>query len=142
MKTKQRLLGPTSSLLAATLLSACSPSSTEPGAFDTCANPTAACVLGNGMSLQTREPPKVMTPISVTVRDVPISVTSVHLEASMIGMEMPPVVIALKGSGPSEWSGQLILPICSQGRSDWVWSLVTREGSGTRRTGVRVEATY
>lgn len=92
------------------------------------------------MSLQTRDAPRVMTPIAVAVRDVPVSVTAVRLEASMLGMEMPAVGIDLKVSGPSEWSGQLILPICNLGRSDWTWTLVTREGSGSRRTSIRVEA--
>jgi hypothetical protein len=88
------------------------------------------------MSLQTRTPPKVLAPIVVTVRDVPVTVNSVRLEASMAGMPMPPVSIELGGSGPSEWSGRFTLPVCSQGRSDWTWTLVTGEGSGSRRTPV------
>jgi len=92
------------------------------------------------MSLQTRTAPAVLVPIQVTVRDVSTSVTSIRLEASMAGMSMPPVGVDLRGSGPSEWSGELILPVCSQSRTDWRWTLVTRVGNGEQRTSIQVEA--
>jgi hypothetical protein len=41
-----------------------------------------------------------------------------------------PVGIELRNTAPSEWTGELILPFCSQGRSDWLWTLVTQVGSG------------
>ena len=122
------------------LLAACGPTSEAGSGVEACKDPVSTCVLSNGMSLQTRSAPAVLTPIDVTVRDVTTSVTSVRLEASMAGMSMPPVGIDLRGSGPSEWSGQLILPVCSQGRSDWQWTLVTRVGNGEQRTTVQVEA--
>jgi len=109
-------------------------------AAETCADPVATCVLGNGMSLQTRESPRPLTTLHLTLRDVPVQVTAVQVEASMAGMTMPPVSVALRNAGPSEWAGELILPVCSQGRSDWLWTLVTRVDSGERRTAVAVAA--
>lgn len=136
-EVRRRSLGQRSGLmLCAGALSACSPAPSPTDTAEVCQNPAAACVLRSGMSLQTSTAPKVLTPIEVTLRDVPITVSALRLEASMAGMSMPPVSIDLKGSGPSEWSGRLTLPVCSQGRSDWTWTLVTREGSGSRRTPV------
>jgi hypothetical protein len=92
------------------------------------------------MSLQTATAPKALAPITVRVRDVSVSVTAVRIEASMEGMSMPPVGTALRNSGPSEWSGELILPVCSQGRTDWLWTVVTRVGDGEQRTTIAVQA--
>ncbi len=128
-------------LITTGLLYGCGAPSDSPAALELCKDPSRTCVLSNGMSLQTRSVPTVLTPIEVTVRDVSNSVTSVRLEASMAGMSMPPVGADLRGSGPSEWSGQLLLPVCSQGRTDWQWTLVTRVGDGEQRTSVLVEAT-
>ncbi len=107
---------------------------------EACSDPVVACVLSNGMSLQTNVAPRILAPIEVKVRDVSVSVTAVRVEASMSGMDMPPVGVDLRGSGPSEWSGQLILPVCSQGRSDWLWTVVTRVDQGEQRTVVAVQA--
>ena len=90
------------------------------------------------MSLQTRETPKVLAPIHVTLRDVPVQVNAVRIEAGMSGMSMSPVSIGLRNTAPSEWTGELILPYCSQGRSDWLWTLVTQVGSGERRTHIAI----
>lgn len=127
-------------LITTCLLCGCGAPSDSPARLELCKDPSQACVLSNGMSLQTRTTPAVLQPIDVTVRDVSTSVTSVRLEASMAGMSMPPVGADLRGSGPSEWSGQLILPVCSQGRTDWQWTLVTRVGDGEQRTSILVEA--
>lgn len=129
-----------SALIVVGLLAACGPANEGGSPVDMCNDPAGTCVLSNGMSLQTRSVPAVLRPIDVTVRDVSTSATSVRLEASMAGMSMPPVGVELRGSGPSEWSGQLILPVCNQGRSDWLWTLVTRVGSGEQRTTIRIEA--
>lgn len=121
------------------LLAACTPSVEDAAAgAETCGDPVATCVLGNGMSLQTREAPKVLAPIRVTLRDVPVQVTAVRIEAGMAQMAMPPVSIELRNTAPSEWIGELILPFCSQGRSDWLWTLVTQVGSGERRTRIAI----
>jgi hypothetical protein len=122
------------------LLSSCGLGSTPPQGVEICKDPAFTCVLGNGMSLQTQTKPRVLESITVSVRDVSTSATAVRLEATMAGMSMPPVAVDLRGSGPSEWSGQLVLPICSQGRSDWQWTLITRVGSGEQRTTIQVEA--
>jgi len=132
---------PMTGLLAITcVLSGCGAPSDGGPTFEPCKDLPGTCVLSNGMSLQTRTAPAVLTPIDVSVRDVSTSVTSVRLEASMAGMSMPPVGVDLRGSGPSEWSGQLILPVCSQSRTDWQWTVVTRVGSGEQRTTIQVEA--
>lgn len=126
--------------IAGGLLYGCGLGSTPPQGVEVCKDPASTCVLGNGMSLQTRTTPKVLVPIDLSVRDVSTSATAVRVEATMAGMSMPPVGVDLRGSGPSEWSGQLILPVCSQGRSDWQWTLITRVGSGEQRTTIQVEA--
>jgi len=121
------------------LLAACTPSAGDAvNGAEPCADPTATCVLGNGMSLQTRDVPRTLTPLRVTLRDVPVQVTAVRIEAGMAGMVMPPVSAELRNAGPSEWQGELVLPYCSQGRSDWLWTLVTRVGSGERRTAIAI----
>jgi len=136
----ERLMRRPSGLIVVGLLAACGQANEGGSPIDMCNDPASTCVLSNGMSLQTRQTPAVLTPIDVIVRDVSTSVTSVRLEASMAAMSMPPVGVDLRSSGPSEWSGQLILPVCSQGRSDWQWTLVTRVGNGEQRTTVQVEA--
>jgi hypothetical protein len=121
------------------LLAACTPSVEDAAeGAETCGDPVSTCVLGNGMSLQTRETPKVLAPIHVTLRDVPVQVNAVRIEAGMSGMSMSPVSIGLRNTAPSEWTGELILPYCSQGRSDWLWTLVTQVGSGERRTHIAI----
>lgn len=121
------------------LLAACTPAAdVTPSGAEACSDPVATCVLGNGMSLQTREAPQVLTPVRVTLRDVPVQVTAVHIEAGMAGMVMPPVSVELRNAGPSEWAGEIVLPFCSQGRSDWLWTLVTRVGNGERRTAIAI----
>lgn len=136
--TRMRLWA--SALAAAGLLIACTPQDLDDAPVEVCRDPATTCVLSNGMSLQTRGTPRTLSPIELSVRDVPVSVTEVRVEASMSGMEMLPVGVVLRNSGPSEWTGQLILPVCSRGRSDWRWTLVTRVGSGVQRTTVAVEA--
>ena len=125
--------------LWAMALGACTPRSDVATALEACHSPTHSCVLSNGMSLQTLEPPRVLAPINVSLRDVPVQVTAVRVEASMTGMAMPPVGVDLRNTGPAEWRGELVLPVCSQGRSDWTWTVVTRIDSGERRTALRIE---
>ena len=122
------------------VLLACTPGERDSAKVEVCRDPTTVCVLSNGMSLHTDHRPRPLTPTEVKLRDVSVSVTAVGIEASMAGMEMPPVTVALRNTGPSEWSGRLILPVCMQGRSDWQWTLMTRVGSGTQRTRVAIEA--
>ena len=96
----------------------------DPGRTVRCADLLHGCDLGDGRRLQFSAAPKVLSPILVSLEgpDVP-TVVSAHL--SMVGMSMPPVDLILRarpgGSGGSEThlQGQLILPVCSQGRTDW-----------------------
>lgn len=121
-------------------LAGCGPQTDGAPPIETCKDPVAACVLSNGMSLQTHEAPRVLTPIQLTLREVPVQVTAVRVEGGMAGMSMPPVSVDLRNTGPAEWGGELILPVCSQSRSDWVWTVITRIDNGERRTPVMVEA--
>lgn len=89
-----------------------------------CADLQHGCDLGDGLRLQFSAAPKVLTPILVSLEGPHVpTVVSAHL--SMVGMSMPPVDLILLarpgGPGGSEThlQGQLILPVCSQGRTDW-----------------------
>ncbi|NDG83002.1 MAG: hypothetical protein EBX44_14585 [Betaproteobacteria bacterium] len=89
-----------------------------------CADIQHGCDLGDGRRLQFSAAPKVLSPILVSLEGPHVpTVVSAHL--SMVGMSMPPVDLILLarpgGPGGSEThlQGQLILPICSQGRTDW-----------------------
>ena len=139
IRTLRRASVSLTGLITICLLYGCDTPNDSPARLELCKDPSRTCVLSNGMSLQTHSVPTALTPIEVTVRDVSTSVTSVRLEASMTGMSMPQVGVDLHGTGPSEWSGQLILPVCSQGRTDWQWTLVTRVGDGEQRTNIQVE---
>lgn len=128
------------SVLLTGVISGCGQATESDLSPQICQDPRVGCALRNGMSLQTRIAPAVLRPIDVTVRDVPTSVDSMRLEAAMVGMSMPPVGVELESSARGEWSGRLILPVCSQGRSDWLWTLVARVGKVEQRTHVQIEA--
>lgn len=101
-----------------------------------CADPVAGCVLPNGASLRLSERPRPLHPFRISLLDVSSGVKAVAVEARMDGMAMPPVGTRMASPAANAWTGELTLPVCSAGRSDWeLWLTI-----GAQQMRVRVQA--
>jgi hypothetical protein len=111
------------------LLAACAPTGSPPAP---CADPTAGCAItlaGQSYPVFFTERPGVLRPFTVQVTAPQAKRVAVKL--SMQGMDMGENRTALEPTLAGHWLGQVTLPVCVSGRSDWVLRLEVdgREGA-------------
>jgi len=63
-----------------------------------------------------------------TTEDSAIVVDGIDLQFSMRGMYMGEQHYALPKLNEKEWQGEILLPVCTSGRSDWTVELLARSG--------------
>ena len=87
-----------------------------------CDDVVAGCIIpGPGVRVYFDRVPKTMQAFHLLV-DWP-QAQAVHVSFSMQGMEMGLNRYRLLAQGGGRWDGEIILPACVQGRSDWVMQL-------------------
>ncbi len=84
-----------------------------------CVDVVKGCI-GKGLVVIFSQPPQVMKPFKVLVRS---EARQVHASFAMQGMEMGLNRYVFKQAGDGEFVAEVILPVCVQGRSDWVMEL-------------------
>lgn len=113
------------------MIAACSLSE-EPITEWACTDPVMGCtsqVTGKTVSLKFSEIPKPLHPFDL---EVSVEAESVEGSFQMQGMEMGLNRYRLQPKA-GMWQAQIILPICMQGRGDWVLQLEVTTASGIRR---------
>ena len=100
-----------------------------------CADPRAGCMVPGGGTLRFVGEPNPMVPFEVRLTDR--NADQVSIRFAMDGMEMGPAESPLQAGKPKggsvAWAGRSVLPICVQGRHDWV-ALLSIDGTHYRVT--------
>jgi len=87
------------------------------------------------MELRFRGPVKPLEPFTVTLEtEQPLD--AVSLEFDMTAMDMGVNRFELHRQPDGAWQGQVVLPMCSTGRRDWVATLDARHGDTAYRARI------
>lgn len=109
-------------VLASLLLASCTRES-APRARP-CPDPVAGCPLqlaGESLRVRFSERPRPLAPFELTVegRLDP----KAHVRLDMAGMDMGLNLYRLEPAGPGTLRARIVLPVCVQGRADWILTL-------------------
>lgn len=77
--------------------------------------------------------PQGLKPFVVNFSSTVAELSQVSIQFEMLGMDMQQRPIPLTSIGPGLWQQQVILPLCSSGRSDWqAWIRFKYQGNDFR----------
>ncbi|MEW9897009.1 hypothetical protein ABWL39_00030 [Chitinivorax sp. PXF-14] len=105
------------------LLAACSGPDQPPPSV-TCADPAAGCRFKVGereVSLRFGQPITAMAPFDVAVKVA--QAREVKASFAMRGMDMGSNQYRLLAANDGNWAAKVMLPVCVQGRRDWLMTL-------------------
>ncbi|OIQ80249.1 hypothetical protein GALL_380030 [mine drainage metagenome] len=87
-----------------------------------CVNPVAGCLLlEQGLRIRFDRRPQPMRPFRLRVEVA--SARALHASFAMRDMQMGLNRYRLLADGDGAWTGEIILPVCVHGRSDWIMTL-------------------
>ena len=100
-----------------------------------CANVVAGCVWPQqGLNIRFDRHPQAMQPFRLTVEAE--NAHAVHVSFTMRDMPMGLNRYRLLSEGGGVWASQIILPICVQGRSDWLMLIEIDTGKQIERVQI------
>lgn len=82
-----------------------------------------AFIYDHELTFRFMQPASPMTPFTVVLRSKSFEPESISVEFTMPGMDMGENRYRLQAVEPGLWQAQVVLPVCSMGRSDWVGHL-------------------
>jgi hypothetical protein len=106
-----------------------------------CPDLTLGC--GNdSIQVKTDHAPQVMRPFQVRVTNTTVSTLSdsIYVDFAMVGMSMGLNRYRLIQQADGSWQGDIILPVCVQGRSDWLMEVTA--SSAKEDTSAKQEIRY
>lgn len=110
-------------LLLVLLLAACDRQD-KPAPMVACVDPAAGCrfnVGGREVSLRFGQPITAMAPFDVNVKIA--QAREVRATFAMRGMDMGSNQYRLLAANDGNWGAKVMLPVCVQGRRDWIMTL-------------------
>ena len=86
-------------------------------------NDCSAVMNNNKIIFRFVNKPSALEPFEILVRTENFKPTGIYVEFSMRDMDMGLNRHALHEITPNSWSAQVVLPVCSLGRNDWISEL-------------------
>lgn len=83
------------------------------------------------LQIKSDHTPQVMKPFNLHVNSSPAN--SVYVDFAMAGMSMGLNRYRLIQQADGQWHGDIILPVCVQGRSDWLMEVTVSTGEEEKR---------
>jgi hypothetical protein len=108
-----------------------------------CPDLTLGC--GNAsIQVKVDHAPQVMLPFNIRVTSTTVTSTitnSIYVDFAMAGMSMGLNRYRLIQQADGHWLGEIILPVCVQGRSDWLMEVTINSGKDEKRYHLAFQAT-